>query len=226
MPEREHLSKQYEHRLRYLKDRLLLMGFEAERMIADTIRALVGRRPSLAVEVINRDDKLDKFEVEIDDLCYEILALEKPVACDLRFVATALKIVKDIERVGDIAVNIAERAIELTEESELKHLLTLPSMAEDAQNILKRSLDCFVNLDVHLAYAVIQSDRVIDATFQRILQGALRCMLEDPLQTSRWLKLIFIAKNLERVGDHSKNIAEMVIFMVRGQDVRHYKSLN
>src|SRR5262245_9227205 len=225
MRAREHLSKQYEQRLRLLKDKLLLMGAEAEQMIADSITALVSRRPSLASSVIDHDETLDVLEIEIDELCYEILALEKPVACDLRFVATALKIVKDIERVGDIAVNIAERAIELTEESELKHLLTLPSMAEDAQNILKRSLDCFVNLDVHLAYAVIQSDRVIDATFQRILQGVLRCMLEDPLQTSRWLKLIFIAKNLERVGDHSKNIAEMVIFMVRGQDVRHYQVL-
>ena len=159
-------------------------------------------------------------------MCYEILALEKPVACDLRFVATALKIAKDIERVGDIAVNIAERTIELTEHSELKHLVTLPRMAEDAQNILRRSLDAFVSLDERLAVAVIESDRILDAAFQRILQNVLCCMLEDPLHISPWLKLIFIAKHLERVGDHSKNIAEMVIFMVGGQDVRRYRSLN
>jgi len=226
MPGREHLSRQYERRLRYLKDKLLLMGGEAEQMIADSITALVSRRPSLAIDVIHRDDRLDALEIEIDELCYEILALEKPVACDLRFVATALKIVKDIERVGDIAVNIAERTIELTEESELRHLLTLPSMADDAQNILRLSLDAFVNLDTSLAYTVIHSDRMIDATFQRILQGVLRCMLEDPSAINRWLKLIFVAKHLERVGDHSKNIAEMVIFMVRGQDVRHYRPLN
>jgi len=226
MRAREHLSKQYEQRLRLLKDKLLLMGAEAEQMIADSITALVSRRPSLASHVIERDDKLDALEIEIDELCYEILALEKPVACDLRFVATALKIVKDIERVGDIAVNIAERTIELTEESELKHLLTLPGMAEDAQTILRRSLDAFVNLDATLAQAVIESDRSIDAAFQRILKGVLRCMLEDPLAINRWLKLIFVAKHLERVGDHSKNIAEMVIFMVRGQDVRRYRSTN
>ena len=195
-------------------------------MIADSIIALVSRRPSLANDVIERDNTLDALEIEIDELCYEILALEKPVACDLRFVATALKIVKDIERVGDIAVNIAERTLEFTQESDMKDLLTLPSLAHDAQNILKQSLDAFVNLDVRLAYAVIQSDRIIDTTFQRILQGVMRCMLENPSQISRWLKLIFIAKHLERVGDHSKNIAEMVIFMVRGQDVRHYRSLN
>jgi phosphate transport system protein len=217
MPEREHLSRQYEHRLRCLKDKLLLMGAEAEQMIADSIMALVGHRPSLADNVIIRDNKLDALEIEIDDLCYEILALEKPVACDLRVVATALKIVKDIERVGDLAVNIAERTIELTEESGLKHLLTLPSMADDAQNILRRSLDAFVNLDVHLAYTVIQNDRFIDETFQHILHDVLQCMAENPQQSRRFLKLIFIAKHLERVGDHSKNIAEMVIFMVRGQ---------
>src|SRR5262245_4176344 len=226
MPGREHLSKQYEQRLRLLKDKLLLMGAEAEQMIADSITALVSRRPSLATNVIDRDGTLDALEIEIDELCYEILALEKPVACDLRFVATALKIVKDIERVGDLAVNIAERTLELTEESELRHLLTLPSMAEDAQKILRHSLDAFVSLDTKLAYAVIQNDRMIDATFQRILQGVLRCMLEDPLAINRWLKLIFVAKHLERVGDHSKNIAEMVIFMARGQDVRHYRSPN
>jgi len=226
MPGREHLSRQYEHRLRTLKDKLLLMGAEAEQMIADSIIALVSRRPSLANDVIERDNTLDTLEIEIDELCYEILALEKPVACDLRFVATALKIVKDIERVGDIAVNIAERTLELTQESDMKDLLTLPSLADDAKDILKQSLDAFVNMDVRLAYAVIQSDRIIDTTFQRILEGVMRCMLENPPQISRWLKLIFIAKQLERVGDHSKNIAEMVIFMVRGQDVRHYRSLN
>jgi phosphate transport system protein len=226
MPQREHLSRQYERRLRDLKDKLLLMGAEVEQMIADSIKALVSRRPSLADNVIARDDSVDGLEIQIDELCYEILALEKPVACDLRFVATALKIVKDLERIGDIAVNIAERTIELTEECELKHLLTLPSMAEEAQNTLRQSLDAFVNLDTSLAHAVILNDLMIDATFQRILQGVLRCMLEDPSAINRWLKLIFVAKHLERVGDHSKNIAEMVIFMARGKDVRHYRPLN
>ena len=110
MPDREHTSKHYEQQLRLLKDKLLLMSHQAEQMIADAIRALVDRRPTLAEEVIERDDTLDQLEVEIDTLCYEILALEQPVARDLRFIATALKIVRDIERIGDTAVNIAERA--------------------------------------------------------------------------------------------------------------------
>src|SRR5262249_2184944 len=113
MPERQHTSKHYEEQLRTLKDRLLLIGHHAEQMVADSIHALVDRRPSLAQEVIQRDDALDRLEIEIDNLCYEILALEQPVARDLRFIATALKIVRDIERIGDIAVNIAERATEL-----------------------------------------------------------------------------------------------------------------
>ena len=120
MADRQHTSKHYEHQLRLLKDKLLLMSHQAEQMIADSIRSLVDRRPTLADEVIARDDTLDHLEVEIDTLCYEILALEQPVARDLRFIATALKIVRDIERIGDTAVNIAERARELIQEPELK----------------------------------------------------------------------------------------------------------
>ena len=112
MPDREHTSKHYEQQLRELKDKLLLMSHKAEQMISDSIRSLVERRPTLAEEVISRDDEIDKLEIEVDDLCYETLALEQPVARDLRFIATAMKIVKDIERIGDIAVNIAERARE------------------------------------------------------------------------------------------------------------------
>jgi phosphate transport system protein len=221
MPEREHTSKHYEQQLRTLKDKLLLMSHHAEKMIADSIRALVERRPSLADEVIRNDDTLDKFEIEIDNLCYEILALEQPVARDLRFLATALKIVRDIERIGDIAVNIAERASELIQEPELKRLIDLPIMADAAQRILKESLDAFVNSDAELAEKVIRDDHLIDDVYEQMFRELLTYMMEDTRYISRALKLIFIAKHLERVGDHSSNIAEMVIFMVRGQDIRH-----
>lgn len=221
MPDREHTSKHYEQQLRLLKDKLLLMSHQAEQMIADAIRALIERRPSLAQEVISRDDTLDQLEVEIDNLCYEILALEQPVARDLRFIATALKIVRDIERIGDTAVNIAERAHELIQEPELKRLIALPIMAEGAQRILKESLDAFVNEDAKLAEKVVLSDRAIDDLYEQIFRELLTYMIEDTRNISRALKLIFIAKHLERVGDHSANIAEMVVFMVRGQDIRH-----
>ena len=221
MGERAHTSKHYEQQLRFLKDKLLLMSHQAEQMVSDSIRALVERRPTLADEVILRDDTLDGLEVEIDTLCYEILALEQPVARDLRFIATALKIVRDIERIGDIAVNIAERARELIQEPELKRLIALPIMTEAAQRMFKESLDAFVNEDPELAEKVIQQDRAIDDLFQQIFRELLTYMIEDTRNISRAIKLIFVAKHLERVGDHSSNIAEMVVFMVRGQDIRH-----
>jgi phosphate transport system protein len=221
MPEREHTSKQFEQQLRALKDKLLLMSHHAEKMIADAIRALVERRPSLAEEVIKSDDEMDQLELDIDNQCYEILALEQPVARDLRFIATALKIVRDIERIGDIAVNIAERANELIQEPEMKRLIDLPIMAEAAQRILKESLDAFVNSDAELAEKVIRDDSFVDDCYEQIFRELLTYMMEDTKYISRALKVIFIAKHLERVGDHSANIAEMVIFLVRGQDIRH-----
>ena len=226
MLERQHTSKHYEQQLRELKDKLLLMSHNAEEMISDAIRALVERRPVLAEDVIARDDGVDQLEVAIDNLCYEVLALEQPVARDLRFIATALKIVKDLERIGDIAVNIAERGLELIQEPELKRLVDLPIMAEAAQKILKESLDAFVNSDAELAEKVIVNDNVVDDLYEQIFRELLTYMLEDPRSISRAIKLIFIAKHLERVGDHSANIAEMVIFLVRGQDIRHATRLD
>jgi len=221
MPESQHTRTHYERLLRELKNRLLIMGSKAESMISDSIRSFVDRRATLAADVIERDDEIDRLELEIDDLCYEILALEQPVACDLRILATALKIVKDLERIGDIAVNIAERVLELTQEPELKRLIDLQMMADAAQKILKESLDAFVDSDADLAEKIIFNDKLVDAMYEQVFRTMLTYMLEDQRSISRALKLIFIAKHLERVGDHSANIAEMVVFLVRGQDIRH-----
>jgi phosphate transport system protein len=193
-------------------------------MIADSIRSLVERRPSLARAVIDRDDEVDKMEVEVDDLCYGLLALEQPVANDLRLIATAMKIVKDLERIGDISVNIGERVVELLQEPELKPIVDLPVIAEAAQKSLKDSLDAFVHSDTELAQKVVANDAFLDALHEQIFRELLTYMLEDPRSISRAIKLIFIAKALERVGDHAANIAEMVVFMVRGDDIRHGKS--
>ena len=221
MPDLDHTRTYYEHQLRQLRDKLLLMSYNAERMISDSIHSFVNRRPALAEEVINRDDEMDRLEIEIDSLGYEILALEQPVGSDLRFIATTLKIVKDLERIGDIAVNIAERVLELIQEPQLGRLTDLPIMADAAQKILKQSLDAFVNSDVELAEKIIVNDKMVDAMYEQIFRKTLIYMLEDPRSISRALKLIFIAKHLERVADHSANIAEMVVFMVRGEDIRH-----
>jgi phosphate transport system protein len=221
MQERKHTSKQYEQQLQNLKDKLLLIGYKAETAIADSTRALVERRPSLAQRVIDEDDQIDRLELEIDDICLEILAREQPVASDLRFITTAMKIVADIERSADNGVNIARRALEIMNESELKPIIDVPVAAAAAQRILKQSLDAFVNNDAEMAKQVIDGDKYIDDVSQQMLRELLTYMLEDPSTITRALRLIFVARNLERVGDHAANIAEMVIFMVQGQDIRH-----
>jgi len=221
MPNREHTNKHYEGQLRSLKEKLLLIGHKAETSIADATRALIERKPSLAQRVIDEDDQLDQLELEIDDICLEILAREQPVASDLRFIATAMKIVGDIERIGDNGVNIARRALEILDEPELKPIIDVPVAAAAAQRILKESLDAFVNGDAELAKRVIEGDRYIDDVCEQMLRELLTYMFEDPSTITRALRLIFVARNLERVGDHAANIAEMVIFLVDGQDIRH-----
>jgi phosphate transport system protein len=221
MPNREHTNKHYEGQLRTLKEKLLLIGHKAETSIADATRALIERKPSLAQRVIDEDDQLDQLELEIDDICLEILALEQPVASDLRFITTAMKIVGDIERIGDNGVNIARRALEILDEPELKPIIDVPVAAAAAQRILKESLDAFVNGDAELAKRVIEGDRYIDDVCEQMLRELLTYMFEDPSKITRALRLIFVARNLERVGDHAANIAEMVIFLVDGQDIRH-----
>src|SRR5262245_26026687 len=221
MPDREHTNKHYEGQLRSLKEKLLLIGHKAEASIADATRALIERKPSLAQRVVDEDDQLDQLELEIDDICLEILALEQPVASDLRFITTAMKIVGDIERIGDNGVNIARRALEIMNEPELKPIIDVPVAAAAAQKTLKQSLDAFVNADVELAKRIIKDDTYIDAVCEQMLRELLTYMFEDPTTVSRALRLIFVARNLERVGDHAKNIAEMVIFLVEGLDVRH-----
>ena len=221
MPDRAHTNKHYEGQLRALKEKLLLIGHMAEVAIADATRALIERKPSLAQRVVDDDDKLDQLELEIDDICLEILARDQPVASDLRFITTAMKIVGDIERIGDIGVNIARRALEILHEPELKPVIDVPVAAAAAQRILKQSLDAFVQGDAELAKEVIEGDRYIDDVCEQMLRELLTYMFEDPTTITRALRLIFVARNLERVGDHAANIAEMVIFLVEGQDVRH-----
>jgi len=218
---RRHTSQHYENQLRMLKDRLLVMSVKAEEAIQDSMKALVERSPSLAEKVIAGDDEIDQLEIEVDDLCLQVFALEQPVASDLRFLATVLKIVRDLERIGDIGVNTAERVRELISEPELKPLVDLPIMSRYALQIFRNSIDAFVNDDAELAQRVIHEDRRVDDMYEQILRELLTYMLEDPRTISRCLKMIFIAKGLERVGDHAANIAEMVVFHVRGLDIRH-----
>src|SRR2546425_6578681 len=191
MPGRQHTSKHYEHQLQLLKEKLLLIGHKAETSIANATSALVDRRPSLAQQVVDEDDLVDQLELEIDDICFEILAREQPVASDLRFITTAMKIVGDIERIGDIGVNIARRALEILHEPELKPIIDIPVAAAAAQRILKESLDAFVNGDAEMAKRVIERGGDIDAVCEQKIRGLFSHHFEEPATISRAPPLIF-----------------------------------
>jgi phosphate transport system protein len=207
--------------LETLKQQLLLMAALAESQIRDVMRALVERDDTLAREVVARDREVNAHDVEIDEKCVELLALYQPTARDLRFITTAMKIVTDLERIGDQAVNIARRAIELNREPQLKPYIDLPRMAERAQRMVKDSLDAFVAGDTALARQVCADDAEVDALKEQLFRELLTFMMEDPKTIPRAIRLIFISRFLERVADHATNIAEMVIFMVESKMVRH-----
>ncbi|OLA96288.1 MAG: phosphate transport system regulatory protein PhoU [Candidatus Rokubacteria bacterium 13_2_20CM_69_15_2] len=197
------------------------MGGLVEDQIRRVMRALIDRDGDLAQEVIDRDRQVNAYDVEIDEKCVELLALHQPTAGDLRFITTTLKIVTDIERIGDQAVNIAQRALELGREPQLKPYVDLPRMAEKAQRMVKESLDAFVSRDTALAREVCGEDSEVDALREQVFRELLTFMMEDPRTIPRAIRLILISRFLERVADHATNIAEMVIYMVESKMVRH-----
>jgi phosphate transport system protein len=218
-------DREYDSELRKLHDQLLLMGAKVEEMIANSMRALTDRDSELARRMIEYDHQINRLEIEIDDLCLRILAKRQPVASDLRLITTALKLVTDLERIGDACVNICERVVELNTEPILKPYVDLPRMAETAQAMVRDALDAFVQADPERAREVVERDRVVDAYYGQVFRELLTCMMEDPRNIYRAVRAQSIAKYLERIGDHATNLAEMVIFMVMGKDVRHLGSI-
>jgi phosphate transport system protein len=218
-------DREYNAELRKLHDQLLLMGAKVEEMIANSMRALTERDSALARRMIEFDHQINRLEVEIDELCLRILAKRQPVASDLRLITTALKIVTDLERIGDASVNICERVVELNTEPILKPYVDLPRMAETAQGMVRDALDAFVQADPERAREVVDRDRVVDAYYGQVFRELLTYMMEDPRNIYRAVRAQSIAKYLERIGDHATNLAEMVIFMVVGKDVRHLGSM-
>ena len=217
----EHTSRHYEMELVELKEKILLLGGSVEEMIGSAMRSLLDRDPELAREVIESDPKVDASELEIDHLCLNLLALRQPAASDLRFIATALKIVTDLERIGDLAVNIAERAIDLNQSPPLRPLHDLVKLAELCKKQVHRALDSFVEADADQGAAVIKDDDLVDALYHTLFNELIGLMMEDSKNIRRASSLMFVAKHLERLADHATNVAEMVIFMVKGTDVRH-----
>jgi phosphate transport system protein len=217
----QHTNRQYEEELRAVRADLLKMGGLVEHQIAEAMEALVDRDEARARETIARDTEVNRMDVEIDERCVQLLALHQPAASDLRFITTGLKITTDLERIGDNAVNICERALELNEEPQLKPYLDLPRMAAAAQSMLKDSLDAFVRDDAALAEEVIARDDEVDQLNYQMYRELLSYMAEDPKTIGRATRLLFISKYLERIADHATNIAEMVVFMVKGRTIRH-----
>jgi phosphate transport system protein len=200
------------------------MGARVEAQISSSVKALAERDAALAKKVIEEDSDVNRREVDVDDLCRRILALRQPAASDLRLITTALKIVTDLERCGDLAVNIAERATDLAQAPPLPSYADLEQLAKLAQQQLRAALDTFVAEDAEKALTLLDGDELLDALFLKMFNALLALMMEDSKYIRRATSLMFVAKHLERIGDHALNIAEMVIYMVKGTDVRHPRS--
>ena len=221
-PEVDRMHRHFEDELAELRTELLYMASLAEKAVETSITALKSRDEALANHVIDGDMIINQLEVKIDELCVEILARHQPMASDLRFVASAMKINNDLERIGDHAVNIAENTIKLLPEPELKPLLDIPRMATVAQGMVRDALDAFVHREVARAVSVCQSDDEVDALNNQVLRELVTYMASDPRAISRALSLILISKNLERIADLSTNIAEEVVFMVEARSIKHH----
>jgi len=216
-----HTDKVYETELRDLRDRLLEMGGKVEAAMAGAVRSLIERDAALAEKVIAQDREVNRTEVEIDDMCRRLLALRQPAASDLRFITTALKIVTDLERMGDLAVNVSERARDLAQSPPSRPFHDLTALADLSGSQLEKALDAFVEKNVEKAEEVIEGDDLLDAIYHRLFNDLLAYMMEDSRVIRRATSIMFAAKQLERFGDHATNVAEMVVYMVRGTDVRH-----
>ena len=218
---REHMSTSFDNELNCLRSMLLEMGGKVELMISGSVKALMERDSSLATRVIDMDHEINHYEVEIDEKCLDILALRQPTACDLRFITISMKIVTDLERIGDKCTNIAKRARKLNEELPLNNYIDIHRLGNKAEVMVKEALDAFVRGDVDLAAKVCNDDAFVDELNEQLQHELLDIMITDKSTIQRALKLNYVVKSMDRIADHATNIAELVIFMVRGKDIRH-----
>jgi phosphate transport system protein len=221
--EKGHTSREFDRELRTLRDKLLAMGGRAEQQIARAVEAMVTRNDAIAAQVIADDETIDNDEIGIDELAFLILARRQPVASDLRFVMLALKVVTDLERIGDLAVNIAKRVRDLSRFPVSDAQGRIASLSQRVLAALQLALDAFVHADAERAERVIDGDKDIDALNTRVISEVISSAdSDDQHVVARALALSSVSRYLERIGDHATNIAEMVIYFVRGRDVRHH----
>jgi phosphate transport system protein len=221
--ERRHFERHhFEEELQLLKNRLLNMGALVEERVHDATHALIERRLDTAERIITSDQDVNELQIEIDERCLRLLALQQPMASDLRLITAAMKINADLERIGDQAVNIAEQAVRILAHPPLKPMIDLPRMAQIAEKMTRESLDAFVRKDAKLARAILARDDEVDQLKDQVFRVLLTYMMADPGTIERALGLILVSRHLERIADHATNIAEDVIFVVEAKDVRHH----
>src|SRR5688572_25980586 len=217
----QHTNQAYEAELEALRADVLAMGEKVGFMISGSMRALVGGDKELARRIIELDDEVDRLELAVDERCLRLLAKRQPVASDLRFITTAMKMVTDLERIGDMAVDVSKRTLEIEADGLAGALGMLSEIAELAQAMLGEALAAFIRQDADAAQRVIERDATIDALYGLLQDRLLAAMSEEPKVLRNGTRLLSIAKYLERVGDHVTNLAEMVVFMAEGRDIRH-----
>ena len=216
------MKRHFDDELKRLKDKLFRMGLQVEEAVAKSAQALFARDSKKAEEVIKGDQEINLLEIEIDELAHELIALYQPTAVDLRFITMVLKMNNDLERMGDQAVNIAEKAMEINQEPPLKPYVDLPKAAEAAREMMRESLEAFIRQDAAKAKEILERDDVIDDINDRIYEELQRLMQEKPETVRQGVALIMVSHNLERIADLATNIAEDVIYLTRGVDVRHH----
>lgn len=215
------MMRHFDEELEQLKAKLLRMGGLAEAQLQGALEALTSRDSALAAQIIEGDHRVNALDVEIDEECIRLLALHQPAARDLRLITTAMKIASELERISDLAESISTRTLELNEEPQLKPYIDLPRMGRWAVVMVKESLDSFVRGDVHLAQKVLKDDDFVDDLMGQLFRELLSYMIEEPRTITRSLRLLFVAKSIERVADHATNIAELVVYLVEGKIIRH-----
>lgn len=215
-------ERPFDEELKLLKEKLLEMASWAEEQIATAVRGLKDREERLACQVLEREEAVNLLDIEIDEMAMRLLALRQPMATDLRFITSAMKIGSDLERIGDLAVNIAERTLDLLKQPQLKPLIDIPRMAVVAQEMVRDALNAFINRDADLAKAVCERDDQVDQLNDQVFRELLTYMMQDSRTITRAVDLILVGRHLERIADHATNIAEDVIYMVKGKTIKHH----
>ncbi|MGA2534189.1 MAG: phosphate signaling complex protein PhoU [Candidatus Aminicenantales bacterium] len=216
------MERPFDEELKSLKEKLLEMASRAEEQIGLAVRGLKERKEEMACEVLEKEETINRLDIEIDDMAMRLLALRQPMATDLRFITSAMKIGSDLERIGDLAVNIAQRTLDLLKQPQLKPLIDIPRMASLAQGMVRDALSAFINGDADLAKNVCQRDDQVDELNNQIFRELLTFMMADASTIPRAVDLILVGRHLERIADHATNIGEDVIYMVQGKTIKHH----